>query len=106
MYAKTATQNEITFTDYCKHIHSLNEQQYHIVMFNRTWCKRYINAIQNKDSIQGYFIFLSGPGGTGKTHVLKLIQRDMYHFLHNIVKCDADQPLVLMTAPTGSAAFK
>ena len=30
----------------------------------------------------------------------------MYYFLRNIVKCDADQPLVLMTAPTGSAAFQ
>ena len=30
----------------------------------------------------------------------------MYYFLCNIVKCDADQPLVLMTAPTGSAAFQ
>ena len=106
LYAKTATQNEMTFIDYCKYICSLNEQQYHIVMFNWAWCKRYINAIWNKDSIQGYHIFLSGPGGTGKTHVLKLIQRDMYYFLCNIIKCDADQPLVLMTAPTGSAAFQ
>ena len=30
----------------------------------------------------------------------------MYYFLCNIVKCDADQPLVLMTAPTGPAAFQ
>ena len=30
----------------------------------------------------------------------------MYYFLCNIIKCDADQPLVLMTAPTGSAAFQ
>ena len=45
LYAKAVTQNEMTFIDYCKNIRSLNEQQYHIVMFNRAWCKRYINAI-------------------------------------------------------------
>ena len=32
---KAVTLNEITFSDYCKHIRSLNEQQHHIVMFNR-----------------------------------------------------------------------
>ena len=30
----------------------------------------------------------------------------MNYFLHNIVNCDPDQPIVLMTAPTGSAAFQ
>ena len=38
-------------------------------------------------------------------HVPKLIQRDIYHLLHITVNADADQPLVLMTAPTGTAAF-
>ena len=41
-----------------------------------------------------------------KKHVLKLIQRDFYHLLHSTVNADADQPLVLMTAPTGTAAFQ
>ena len=104
LYMKAVTQNEITFSDYCKHT-SLNEQ-HHIVMFNRAWCKSYINAIRNKQTLPGYHIFLSGPGGTGKMHVLKLIQRDMNYFLPNIVNCDPDQPIVLMTAPTGSAAFQ
>ena len=49
---------------------------------------------------------LSGPGGTGKTHVLKLIQREIYHLLHTTVNANPDQPLVLMTAPTGTAAFQ
>ena len=49
---------------------------------------------------------LSGPGGTGKTHVLKLFQRDIYHSLCTLVNADPDQPLVLMTAPTATAAFQ
>ena len=51
-------------------------------------------------------IFLSGPGGTGKSHVVHLIQRDMSHFFKHTVKPDDDQPIVLITAPTGSAAFQ
>ena len=53
-----------------------------------------------------YRIFPSGPGGTGKSHVVHLIQRDMCHFFKHTVKPDDDQPIVLITAPTGSAAFQ
>ena len=49
---------------------------------------------------------MSGPSGTGKSHVLKMIQRDMMYFVHRILNSDADQPTVLMTAPTGSAAYQ
>ena len=55
---------------------------------------------------KGYRIFLSGPSGTGKSHVVHLIQRDMSHFFKHTVKPDDDQPIVLITAPTGSAAFQ
>ena len=30
----------------------------------------------------------------------------MSYFVHNVVNADPDQPIVLMTAPTGSAAFQ
>ena len=61
---------------------------------HKTWRKA--KRIQN---------FLSGPGGTGKSHVVHLIQRDMYFFKHTI-KPDDDQPIVLITTPTVSAAFQ
>ena len=51
-------------------------------------------------------IFLSGPWGTGKSHVVHLIQRDMSHFFKHTVKPDDDQPIALITAPTGSATFQ
>ena len=44
--------------------------------------------------------------GTGKSHVVQLIERDMTYFLKNILNTDPDQPIVLMTAPTGSAAYQ
>ena len=50
--------------------------------------------------------FSKWPGGTGKSHVVHLIQRDMSHFYKHTVKPDDDQPIVLITAPTGSTAFQ
>ena len=49
-------------------------------MYNRTWCKGYINAVRHGENQKGYRIFLSGPGGTDKSHVVHLIQRDMKQF--------------------------
>ena len=44
--------------------------------------------------------------GDRRNHVVHFIQRDMPHFFKQTVKCDDDQPIVLITAPTGSAAFQ
>ena len=75
-------------------------------MYNRAWCKSYISAVRHGQNQKGYRIFLSGPGGTGKSHVVHLVQRDMSYFFKHTVKPDDDQPIVLITAPTGSAAFQ
>ena len=50
-------------------------------------------------------MFLNGSGGTGKSHVIKLIHHDVVHFLQQSLKLQPDEPLVLLTAPTGLAAF-
>ena len=106
LYGKASRQQDISLHEYCTYIRNLNTEQCHIVMFNRAWCKSYVNARRKNETIKGYRVFLSGPGGTGKSHVLKLIQRDMYYFLHSTVNAEPDQPIVLTTAPTGSAAFQ
>ena len=62
---------------------------------SETW--RELSRIQN---------FSEWPRGTGKRHVVHLIQRDMSHFFKYTVKPDDDQPIVLITGPTGSAAFQ
>ena len=105
-YVKTAKRQDINFQDYSRHVCNLNTDQCHIVMYNRTWCKSYINALRNGANKKGYRIFLSGPGGTGKSHVVHLIQRDISHFFKHTVKPDDGKPIVLITAPTGSAAFQ
>ena len=106
LYAKAAKRQDMNFHNYCTHIQNLNTEQCHIVMYNRAWCKSYINAVKHGENQKGYRIFLSGLGGTGKSHVVCLIQRDMSHFFKHTVKPDDDQPIVLITAPTGSAAFQ
>ena len=75
-------------------------------MYNRAWCKSYKNALRHGENQKGYRIFLSGPGQTGISHVVHLMQRDMSHFFKHTGKPDDDQPIVLITAPTGSAAFQ
>ena len=106
LYAKAAKRQDMNMQDYCRHVHTLNKDQCHIVMYNRAWCKSYINALRHGEKQEGYRIFLSGPRQTGKSHVVCLIQRDMSHFFKHIVKPDDDQTIVLITAPTGSAAFQ
>ena len=61
----------------------------------KTWRKA--RRIQN---------FSDWSGGTGKSHIVYLIQRDMFIFFKHTVKPDDDQPIVLITAPTGSMAFQ
>ena len=106
LYAKATKRQDMNFQDYCRHVCTLNKDQHHIVMYNRAWCKSYINAVRHRENQEGYRICLSGPGGAGKSHVVCLKQRDMSHFFKHTVKPDDDQPIVLITAPTGSAAFQ
>ena len=44
--------------------------------------------------------------GNRESDIVHLIQRDMSSFFKHTVKPDDDQPIVLITASTGSAAFK
>ena len=74
LYAKAAKRQDMNFQDYCRCVRTLKKDQHHIVMYNRAWCKSYINAVKHGENQEGYSIFLSGPGGTGKSHVVCLIQ--------------------------------
>ena len=80
LYAKASKRQDMNFQEYCRCLWTLNTDQCHIVRYNRAWCKSYINAVRHGEKQEGYRIFLSGPGGTGKSHVVHLIQRDMSIF--------------------------
>ena len=105
-YPKVVHKDMMTFQDYCSRMQSLNTKQHEIVMYNRAWCKSYIDGMQDGQKLHGYRVFLSGSGGTGKSHVLQLIQQDICYMLNHTINPDDDQPLELVTAPTGSAAFQ
>ena len=63
LYAKGAKRQDMNFQDYGRHVCTLNKDQCRIVMYNRAWCKSYINAVRHGEKQEGYRIFLSGPGG-------------------------------------------
>ena len=44
-------------------------------------------------------MFLSGPGGVGKSHVIKLIYSDTVKFLRLSGVFEPDDVIVLLTAP-------
>ena len=106
LYAKAAKRQGMNFKDYCRHVHTLNKNQHHIVMYNRAWCKSYINAVRHGEKQERYRIFLSGLGGQGKVMLYMSYKEDMSHFFKHTVKPDNDQPIVLITTPTGSAVFQ
>ena len=61
LYAKASQRQDMNFQDYCRHVCNLNTDKCHIVMYNRAWCKSYINAVRHGEKQNGYIIFLSGP---------------------------------------------
>ena len=71
-------------------------------MFHRNWCKKAIIALKEGKPIEPYRVFLCGPGGVGKSHVIKLIDSDTLELSGAIEPVDV---IVLLTAPTGVAAF-
>ena len=105
LYFKAAKQQGMNFQEYCACVCSLNDKQTQIVMYSRARFKSFINSLRHGQKVEGFQIFLSGSGGTGKSHVVCLIQRDMFYLLHHVLNAESDQPIVLITAPTGSAAY-
>ena len=92
-------------SEYRDHVRNLNECQCRVIMFNRLWCKTYVRQMCKGQVHPDFKLYLGGPGGTGKSHIIKLIRRDVIYFLQQTMQVHPDEPLVLLTAPTGLAAF-
>ncbi|XP_071142171.1 uncharacterized protein [Mytilus edulis] len=89
------TENEIRSS-----VRQLNEKQQEIYYEIRKWC---IDVTLNKEP-EPFHLFLTGGAGTGKTHLVRCI----YHEANRILSKTASTPdatSVLLTAPTGTAAF-
>ena len=96
---------EIPADQYRQYLRELNEQQRSIVMFHRNWCKQTVIALKEGKPVEPYHVFLSGPGGVGKSHVIKLIHSDTLKLLKLSGIFEPDDVIALLTAPTGVAAF-
>uniref|UniRef100_A0A1X7UTX0 ATP-dependent DNA helicase n=1 Tax=Amphimedon queenslandica TaxID=400682 RepID=A0A1X7UTX0_AMPQE len=86
-------------------MHGLNSKQREMVMYNRDWCKRAVVALCNNAHIEPYPVFLSGPGGVGKSHVIRLSQSDTMKLLRLSGEMEPTDVPVLLTAATGVATF-
>ena len=74
-------------------------------MFHRDWCKKAVLALKQSKPIEPYRVVLSCPGGVGKSHVIQLIHSDTIKFFKQSGAFEPDDVIVLLTAPTGVAAF-
>ena len=57
LYKKAAKKQFMHFQDYCKKARSLTDEQWHMIMFNRAWCKKYIHSLRCVSTIDGYRVF-------------------------------------------------
>ena len=104
-YEAQMRQDIIQPKEYRRMVRSLNAKQREIVFYHRKWCKDTVVAIKMNRPITPYRLFLSGPGGVGKSHVIRLIHSDTRKLLPLSNTIKPSDLTVLLTAPTGVAAF-
>ena len=95
-----SNKHEIRADQYRAMLRELNTKQRAIVTFHRMWCKKTVLALKDGKPIEPYRVFLSGPGGVGKSHVIKLIHSDTLKLLKLSGTIQPDDVTVLLTAPT------
>ena len=91
--------------EYRSMVRGLNVKQREVVFYHRKWCKDAVHAIKMNQPITPYRLFLSGPGGVGKSHMIRLIHTDTRKLLPLSNTIKPSDLTVLLTAPTGVAAF-
>ena len=104
-FESSANRPEMPPEQYRQYMRELNDEQRSIVMFHRDWCKKAVLELKANMPVEPYRVFLSGPGGVGKSHVIKLIHSDTLKLLKLSGAFEPDDVIVLLTAPTGVAAF-
>ena len=78
----------------------MNDEQSQVFYTIRQWCIDKVNGGNPKP----FHIFLTGGAGTGKSHVIKCIYNESIRLLQRM-NHNPDDVSVLLTAPTGVAAF-
>ncbi len=70
-YDTEVNKNTIMRDDYTRMMRS-NTKQTAFIMYHRKWCQDMVLALKTAKAFQPYRVFLSGPGGVGKSHVIKI----------------------------------
>uniref|UniRef100_A0AAR2JX05 ATP-dependent DNA helicase n=1 Tax=Pygocentrus nattereri TaxID=42514 RepID=A0AAR2JX05_PYGNA len=81
-------------------IRALNEKQSEIFYKIRQWCLQKTRG-ENPEPFQ---VFISGPGGVGKSMLIKALHYEAYRILSHLSD-NPDEIHVLLTAPTGVSAY-
>ena len=84
---------------YQQRMRQLNAKQRLGVEYHRRWCKKVVLSYQadQPSPTPPYRLFLSGPGGVGKSHVISLIHHDTIKLLRLSRQFEPDDILVLLT---------
>ena len=89
-YKAEALKDTMSAEEYCLMMRNLNKEQCEIVMFCRKWMKECIFKMKRGQVPESCKIFFSGPGGTGKSHVIKMIRYDNVKLFHRFYICSGD----------------
>ena len=108
-----ALKDTMSAEEYCVMMRNLNKEQHEIVMFNRKWMKECIVKMKRGETPDSYKIFLSGPGGTGKSYVINMIRYDNVKLFRRFyisseddgIHSSTEDVITLLCAYTGTAAF-
>ena len=103
-YTKEARKELLSTQEYNKCMQQLNKEQKMMVMYHRKWCKETVLALKQNKLVKPYCLFLSGPGGVSKSHVVKMLHTDTVKLLKCAHQINADDVPILLTAATGVAA--
>ena len=103
-YTKEARKELLSTQEYNKYMQWLNKEQKMVVMYHRKWCKETVLALKQNKLVKPYCLFLSGPGGVGKSHVVKMLHTDTVKLLECAHQINADDVPILLKSATGVAA--
>ena len=104
-FTSEANKDILSPSEYAAYFRSLNTEQRQAVMHHREWCKQTVTLLKQHKSVKPYHLFLSGPGGVGKSYVIKMIHTDTVRYLRAVPGIHSHDLTALLTATTGVAAF-
>ena len=103
-YQSESHKDDMSAAAYNECMRTLNTEQRQCVMYHRQWCKSAVHSLRQGKAVKPYRLFISGPGGVGKSYVIKMIRHDTRRYMKGVREINPHDLTVLLTAPTGVAA--